>query len=138
MRCGPPGRHTARAAGRPRRQAREPTLPPFAQPDLGLLVRPTVSASHPAWVYTPAARVAVDRFGFSALASVHPTTVPYRTFRCLRKSGCPLLLLRHWPCSVRRHMPERPVDTPCRTAHRNESWAIPSLLRATSSATSEH
>jgi hypothetical protein len=28
-------------------------------------------------------------------------------------------------------------DTPCRTAHGNESWAMPSLSRATPSATSE-
>ena len=39
----------------------------------------TVSASHPAWVCTPAAQAAVDRFDFLALASVRPTTVP-----CLR------------------------------------------------------
>jgi hypothetical protein len=97
----------------------------------------TVSASHPAWVYKPAARVAVDRFGFSALAPVHPTTVPRRTVRCPRKSGGPLLLLHHWLGSVRRHTPEHLSDTPCRTAHRNESRAIPSLLRATPSATSE-
>jgi hypothetical protein len=47
-------------------------------------------------------------------------------------------LLRRWSCSVRRHTPEHLADTPCRTAHGNESWAIPSLLRATPSATSEH
>jgi hypothetical protein len=48
-----------------------------------------------------------------------------------------LLLLRHWLCSTRRRKPEHPCDTPCRTARRIESWAIPSLLRATPSATSE-
>ncbi len=30
------------------------------------------------------------------------------------------------------------LGTPCRTEHRSESWAIPSLCRATPSATSEH
>jgi hypothetical protein len=34
--------------------------------------------------------------------------------------------------------PEHPSGTPCRTQHRNESWVIPSLSRATPSATSEH
>ena len=34
-------------------------------------------------------------------------------------------------------MPSRPLGTPCRTEHRSESWAIPSLCRATPSATSE-
>src|ERR1700682_291987 len=97
-----------------------------------------VSASHPAWVCKPSAQVAVDRFAFSPLASVRPTTVPCRTLRCSRMSGCPLLLLHHWLCSVRRHTPEHLSDTPCRTAHRNESRALPSLLRATPSATSEH
>src|SRR6266851_2345872 len=49
-----------------------------------------------------------------------------------------LLLLRRWLCSTRRRKPEHPCDTPCRTARRIESWAIPSLLRAPPSATSEH
>src|SRR5262250_25893 len=40
--------------------------------------------------------------------------------------------------SVRRHKSEHPFDTPCRTARRNENWVIPSLSRATPSATSEH
>ena len=35
-------------------------------------------------------------------------------------------------------MPEHLLDTPCRTRHRSEIWAIPSLCRATPSATSEH
>src|SRR5215831_4085075 len=34
--------------------------------------------------------------------------------------------------------PAHPLGTLCRTAHRNENWAIPSLYRATPSATSEH
>ena len=53
--------------------------PPFAQPDPGLSVSLTVSASHPAWVCKPAAQAAVDRFDSSALASVRPTIVPCRT-----------------------------------------------------------
>src|SRR5262245_47716462 len=97
-----------------------------------------VSAFHPAWVYRLAARVVVDRFDFSALASVRPTIAPRHTARCPRKSGCLLPLLRRWLHSVRRHGPEHPSDTPCRKAHRSESWAIPSLSRATPSATSEH
>src|SRR6266481_4885950 len=35
-------------------------------------------------------------------------------------------------------MPSHLLGTPCRTEHRSESWAIPSLCRATPSATSEH
>src|SRR6266404_7334971 len=35
-------------------------------------------------------------------------------------------------------MPECPCGTPCRTEHRSENSAIPSLCRATPSATSEH
>src|SRR4029077_8663915 len=35
-------------------------------------------------------------------------------------------------------MPSRLLGTPCRTGHRSESWAIPSLCHATPSATSEH
>src|SRR5262249_4034142 len=138
MRCDLPDRHTAPAAGRPRKLVREPLPLPFAPPDLGWWVSLTVSASHPAWVCTPAARVAVDRFDFSALASVHPTIAPHRTARCPRKFVRPLLPLRHWLHSVRRHGPAQPSDTPCRIPHRNETRVIPSLLRATPSATSEH
>jgi hypothetical protein len=98
---------------------------------------PTASASRPALGCKPAAQVAVDRFGFSVLASVRPTTVPNRAVRCPRMSVCPLPLLRRWLCNVHRHMPERPSDTPCHTARRNEGRAIPSLLRVTPSATSE-
>src|ERR1700687_3939170 len=57
-----------------RRSVRGPAWPKFAQPDPGLWVCLMVSASHPAWVCKPAAQVAVDRFDFSALASVRPTT----------------------------------------------------------------
>src|SRR5271156_3618110 len=35
-------------------------------------------------------------------------------------------------------MPKHLRGTPCRTGHRSETWAIPSLCRATPSATSEH
>src|SRR5438046_9537442 len=35
-------------------------------------------------------------------------------------------------------MPTHPLGTPCRTERRSENWAIPSLCRATPSATSEH
>src|SRR6267143_104634 len=34
--------------------------------------------------------------------------------------------------------PSRLLGTPCRTGHRSENWAIPSLCRATPSAPSEH
>src|SRR6266404_435259 len=98
----------------------------------------TASAFRPAWVSTPAVRVAVDTFYFSALASVRPTTSSPHTLRCPRRSGHLLLLLRHWLCNIHRRMPKRLLGTPCRTGHRSESWAIPSLCRATPSATSEH
>jgi hypothetical protein len=69
---------------------------------------------------------------------VRPTTVPNRAVRCPRMSVCPLPLLRRWLCNVHRHKPERPSGTPCHTPRRNESRGIPSLLRVTPSATSEH
>ena len=41
-------------------------------------------------------------------------------------------------CSIRRQRPARLFGTFCRTGRRSESQAIPSLCRATPSATSEH
>src|SRR5216684_3493733 len=58
--------------------------------------------------------------------------------RCPRMFGHLLPLLRRWLCSTRRQRPEHLFGTPCRIGHRNESWALPSLCRATPSATSEH
>src|SRR5467141_1875789 len=98
----------------------------------------TASAFRPAWVSTPAVRAAVDTFYFSALASVRPTTSSPRTLRCPQMFGRLRLLLRDSLCSIHRRIPKRLLGTPCRTEHRNESWAIPSLCRATPSATSEH
>src|ERR1017187_4660725 len=69
---------------------------------------------------------------------VRPTIARLHTLRCPRTSDHPLLLLHRWLGSIHRRRSERPSGTPCRTGHRNESWAIPSLLRATPSATSEH
>src|SRR6516225_3435656 len=63
--------------------------------------------------------------------------MPLRTLRCLQTFGQLLPLLRHWLCSTRKRKTERLADAPCRTEHRSESWAIPSLCRATPSATSE-
>jgi hypothetical protein len=39
---------------------------------------------------------------------------------------------------MHKQTPARPCGTPCRTARGNAGWAIPSLCRATPSATSEH
>jgi hypothetical protein len=113
-------------------------VPPFAQPDPGLLVSLTASASHPAWVCKPAAQVAVDRFDFSVLPPVRPATAPNHAARCPRMSDCLLLLLRHWLCSSCRHMSEHLFGTPCHTACRNDSRAIPSLLHVTLSVAPEH
>src|SRR5258708_13319887 len=96
------------------------------------------AVSRPVWVCTPAAREVVDRFGFSALAPVRPTIALFHTPRCPRRFGRRLLLLRHWLCSVHRRMPRRLSGTPCLTARRNESRAIPSLFRSTPSSISEH
>ena len=96
------------------------------------------AVSRPVWVCTPAAQEVVDRFGFSALAPVRPTIALFHTPRCPRRFGHRLLLLRRWLCNVHRRMPKHLSGTPCRTARRNESWAIPSLCRATPSAASEH
>ena len=57
---------------------------------------------------------------------------------CPRTFGRRLLLLHHWLCSVRKRKLERPCGTPCHIAHKSESWALPSLCRATPSTTSEH
>jgi hypothetical protein len=57
--------------------------------------------------------------------------------RCPRTCDCLLLPLRHWLCNIRRRKLERPCGTPCHTARRSEIWALPSLCRATPSATSE-
>jgi len=47
------------------------------------------------------------------------------------------LAICFWRRTVSK-MPEHPFGTPCHTARRSGSWAIPSLCRATPSATSEH
>src|SRR6266404_2434321 len=98
----------------------------------------TVFVSRLACVYTPAVRAAVDTFYFSALASVRPTTSSPRTLRCPQTFGRLRLLLRDSLCNIHRRMPSHPFGTSCRTEHRSESRAIPSLCRATPSATSEH
>src|ERR1700730_6094978 len=98
----------------------------------------TAAASRTASLCTPAVRVVFDRFDSSARAPVRPTIARLRTSRCPRTSDHPLLLLHHWLGSIHRRRPKRPSGTPCRTGHRNESWALPSLSRATPSATSEH
>src|SRR6266404_987783 len=98
----------------------------------------TASAFRPAWVSTPAVRVAVDTFYFSALASVRPTTSSPHTLRCPQTFGRLRLLLRDLLCNIHRRRPSRLLGAPCHTEHRSESWAIPSLCRATPSATSEH
>src|ERR1035438_4903384 len=81
----------------------------------------------PAWVCILAAQVSVGSFDFSAIASVRPTIASPRTPQCPRSSDRPLPLLRCWLCSERRRTSAHPRGTPCRTVHRNESWAIPSL-----------
>src|SRR6266700_7526470 len=48
------------------------------------------------------------------------------------------LLLRDSLCNIHRRRPSHLLGAPCRTEHKSESWAIPSLCRATPSATSEH
>ena len=98
---------------------------------------PPAAVSHPASVHTPVEQEVVGRFDSSALAPIRPTIVLLHTLRCHRTFGRRLLPLRHWLCGNRRRMPERPCDTPCRTAHRTESWATPSLFRVTLSVTSE-
>src|SRR4029077_16355289 len=56
---------------------------------------------------------------------------------CPQTFGHLLLLLRHSRCNIHRRRPSRLLGTSCRTGHRSETWAIPSLCRATPSATSE-
>ena len=60
-----------------------------------------------------------------------------RLFRCPQTFGRLRLLLRGSFCNIRRRMPSHLLGAPCRTEHRSEIWAIPSLCHATPSATSE-
>jgi len=80
--------------------------------------------------------VRCDTFYFSALASVlqHFFTRTFDVLKCWPSTP----LLRDSLCSIHRRIPKRLLGTPCRTEHRNESWAIPFACRATPSATSEH
>src|SRR6202790_140728 len=96
------------------------------------------AAFRPVWGYTPAAPEGADTFDLSVLPPVRPTIALPRTPRFLQRSGHLFPLLPYWLCSIDRQTPEHLFGAPCRTAHRSESWAIPSLCRATPSATSEH
>ena len=62
---------------------------------------------------------------------------PRRTPRCPRTSGRRSPAHRRWNGSGRRRMPGRRDGTPCRTAGRSDSRAIPSLWHATSPGVSE-
>jgi len=70
--------------------------------------------------------------------AVRPTIAPLHTLQCPRTFDCLLPPLHRWPCSFGRQRSKRPSGTPCRTVHKNESWAISSLCRATLPATSEY
>src|SRR5713101_8949188 len=87
---------------------------------------------------TPATQARVDSFDFSTLPPVRPASAPLHTPRYPRTAGRPPPPRRRWPCSRDRHEPECPCDTLCRTERRSENRAIPSLLRVTPSAISEH
>jgi len=56
--------------------------------------------------------------------------VVFRTPRCPRTSGRRLLLLRHWPCSIRKRKPVCLCGTPCRTGHRNGVGSEEARFRA--------
>jgi hypothetical protein len=86
----------------------------------------------------PASPVVVDTFAFPALAPVRPASALRHIPRCPQNSGHPPPLLHRWLDSIGKRAPAHPFGTPCHTAHRSESQAIPSLCRATPSATSEH
>src|SRR5947207_6702159 len=96
------------------------------------------AAFRPVCGYTPAAPEGVDTFHLSVLPPVRPTIALLRIPRFPQRSGHLLLLLPDWLCSIHRQTPEHLFGTPCHTARRNGGWAIPSLCRATPSATSEH
>src|SRR5262249_36188035 len=86
----------------------------------------------------PAVPDVVDTFDSSVHLPVCPTTALPHTPRCPQSSDRPFLPLRHWPCSRHTQTTARPCGIPCRTARGSVAWAILSLCRATSSATSEH
>ena len=86
---------------------------------------------------TRVAPVAVDTSSPSALPPVRPATGPRRTPRCPRTSGRRPPVPRRWYGSGRRRTPGCLDDTPCRTAGRTDSRAIPSLWHATPPGVSE-
>jgi hypothetical protein len=77
----------------------------------------------------------VERAGVRAVGLFWP--YPNHTVAVWMPFGRLRLLLRGSLCNIHRRRPSRLLGTPCRTEHRSETWAIPSLCRATPSATSE-
>ena len=81
---------------------------------------------------------AVDTSSFGVLPPLRPATSPRRTPQCPGTSGGPLRAPRRWRGSAPRLPAGRRPGTPCRTARRSGTAALPSLWHATRSATSEH
>src|ERR1035438_4959235 len=131
MRCGLADRRTVLVVNRPRIWGRVPQPPPSPPFCRGWRALPTGAVVPRASVCKPAAPEVVDTFGFSALASIRPTSTLLHTLQCPRTSDHLLPPLHRWLCSIRRRTAIRPSGTPCRTAHRSESRAISSLCRVT-------
>src|ERR1035438_4710471 len=138
MRCGLADRRTVLVVNRPRIWGRVPQPPPSPPFCRGWRALPTGAVVPRASACKPAAPEVVDTFGFSALASIRPTSTLLHTLQCPRTSDRLLPPLHRWLCSIRRRTAIRPSGTPCRRAHRSESRAISSLCRVTLPVTSEH
>ena len=82
-------------------------------------------------------RLRAVRFRFSDRPPVRPASGPARTPRCPRTSGRRSPARRRSHGSGRRPTPGRPRGTPCRTAHRTDSRATPSLWHVTPPGVSE-
>ncbi|SRR5579883_922625 len=136
-RCARPGTRVAPAPGRPRRSAPGPAPSPSAPRDRGSSRSPAVESSRPVWAGGLAARGSADRSSSSGLRPVRPATARRRRLRCPRTSGHQSPAPRRWHGSGRRRSPERRDGTPCRTAGRSDSRALPSLWHATSPGVSE-
>ena len=114
---------------------------PPAQPRSGVVVECTVGPVGRPYprVVRPAAQGAVSTAATNSvvLAPVHPTTAAPRTPRYSRTLVHPRPARPDWSGTGHRQREEYPRGRACRTGHRSDSWAQPSLSRGMPSAVSE-
>ena len=113
---------------------------PPAQPRSGVVVEHTVGPVGRPYprVVCPAAQARFNCCTNSVvLAPVHPTTAAPRTPRYPRTLVHPRPARPDWSGTGHRQREEYPRGRACRTGHRSDSWAQPSLSRVMPSAVSE-